>query len=174
VALAALVAIGLVTAAWWALALYPAATAPDWVSRTRLACFGAAPGGLPNAGGWILLAGEPLGMLAMLLAAFGDAVRRDLRWAASHVAGRMFLAACLVAVAWGRQARHRSRGGWPCRASFATSGLASSPDEQRPAARLDGSARTDVRPAGSPRRARPGSFPPSRTARRCRRRRVKF
>ena len=101
VALAALVAIGLVTAAWWALALYPAATAPEWVNRTRLACFGAAPGGLPNAGGWILLAGEPLGMLAMLLAAFGDAVRRDLRWAASHTAGRLFLAASLAAAAWG-------------------------------------------------------------------------
>jgi cytochrome oxidase Cu insertion factor (SCO1/SenC/PrrC family) len=100
-ALAALVAIVLVTAAWWALALYPAATAPEWVNRTRLACFGAAPGGLPNAGGWILLAGEPVGMLAMLFAAFGDAVRRDLRWAVSHSAGRMFLAAGLAAVAWG-------------------------------------------------------------------------
>jgi cytochrome oxidase Cu insertion factor (SCO1/SenC/PrrC family) len=126
VALAALVAIGLVTAAWWALALYPAATAPEWVNRTRLACFGAAPGGLPNAGGWILLAGEPLGMLAMLLAAFGDAVRRDLRWAASHVAGRMFLAACLVAVAWGTAgATSVARRMAVQSESFATSGVAS-------------------------------------------------
>ena len=103
-ALSAVVAIGLVTAAWWTLALYPAATAPEWVNRTRLVCFGAAPGGLPDAGGWILLAGEPLGMLALLFSAFGEAVRRDLRWAASYGAGRMFLAATLAAVAWGATA----------------------------------------------------------------------
>lgn len=126
VALAALAAIGLVTAAWWALALYPAATAPEWVNRTRLACFGAAPGGLPNAGGWILLAGEPLGMLAMLFAAFGDAVRRDLRWAASHTAGRLFLAASLAAVAWGTTgAASVARRMAAQSESFATSGTAS-------------------------------------------------
>jgi len=125
-ALAALVAIGLVTAAWWTLALYPAAAAPEWVNRTRLACFGAAPGGLPNAGGWILLAGEPLGMLAMLFAAFGDAVWRDLRWAASHYAGRMFLAVNVASVAWGAAgassvARRMARQA----ESVATSGVAS-------------------------------------------------
>jgi cytochrome oxidase Cu insertion factor (SCO1/SenC/PrrC family) len=125
-ALAALVAIGLITAAWWTLALYPAAAAPEWVNRTRLACFGAAPGGLPNAGGWILLAGEPLGMLAMLFAAFGDAVWRDLRWAASHYAGRMFLAVNLAGVACGAAGASSVARRMARRAeSFATSGVAS-------------------------------------------------
>ena len=62
VALAALGVIVLVTVAWWALALYPAGAAtPEWVARTRLVCFGAMPGGLPSAGGWVLLVGEPWG-----------------------------------------------------------------------------------------------------------------
>jgi len=101
VALAALGAIGLVTVAWWALALYPAATAPEWVSRTRLACFGAAPGGLPNAGGWILLVGEPIGMVAMLVAVWGDALRRDLKALAGRASGRMVLGAAAGAFLWG-------------------------------------------------------------------------
>ena len=82
-----------VTAGWWALALYPASVQPEWLARTRLACFGAAPGGLPNAGGWVLLVGEPLGMLGVLLAGWGGALRRDLAvlvgrwWGRALVAG---------------------------------------------------------------------------------------
>ncbi|HEX6314312.1 MAG TPA: SCO family protein [Gemmatimonadaceae bacterium] len=101
VALAALGVIGLVTAAWWALALYPAASAPEWVSRTRLACFGAEPGGLPNAGGWILLAGQPAGMLAMLFAGWGGVLRRDLRWAAGREWGKGLFGVAAVALVWG-------------------------------------------------------------------------
>jgi cytochrome oxidase Cu insertion factor (SCO1/SenC/PrrC family) len=100
VALAALGVVGLVTAAWWALALYPAASAPEWVSRTRLACFGAVPGGLPNAGGWVLLVGQPVGMLAVLFAAWGDALRGDLRWLSSRLVGRVVLGAALGVVTW--------------------------------------------------------------------------
>lgn len=100
-ALAALGAVGLVTAAWWVLALYPAATAPEWMIRTRYVCFGAPPGGLPNAGGWILLAGQPIGMLVMLFAGWGNAVVRDLRWFASRLPGKMVLAVATAAVAWG-------------------------------------------------------------------------
>lgn len=99
VAVAALAAVGLVTAAWWALALYPVASAPDWVNRTRLACFGAAPGGPPNAGGWVFLVGEPVGMLAMLFAAWGDAVRADLRWLASRAVGRAALGLAIATMA---------------------------------------------------------------------------
>ena len=40
-ALLTLVAIIAITAAWWALALWPVgASAPEWLARTRSACFG--------------------------------------------------------------------------------------------------------------------------------------
>ena len=90
----ALLLILVITAAWWALALWPVGTVePAWLLRTRAACFGSAPGGLPDAGGWILLIGEPIGMLAVLLAVWGGALRRELqrlhadrRWRAVMVA----------------------------------------------------------------------------------------
>jgi cytochrome oxidase Cu insertion factor (SCO1/SenC/PrrC family) len=100
-AVAALGAVGLVTAAWWVLALYPAASAPEWMIRTRYVCFGAPAGGLPNAGGWILLAGQPVGMLVMLFAGWGNAVRRDLRWLVSRFSGQVVLAVAAGGVAWG-------------------------------------------------------------------------
>ncbi len=80
----ALLLIGVITAAWWALALWPVgAVEPEWLLRTRAACFGSAPGGWPDAGGWILLIGEPIGMVGVLLAVWGGALRDDLRklWA---------------------------------------------------------------------------------------------
>jgi protein SCO1/2 len=76
IALAAIVAI---TAAWWALALWPAGSVqPEWLWRTRAACFGAAPGGLPDARGWILLIGEPVGMVGVLIAVWGRSLEADL------------------------------------------------------------------------------------------------
>lgn len=85
IALIALVVILVITAAWWALALWPAGTAqPEWLARTRAACFGSARGGLPNAGGWILLIGEPIGMLGILLAVWRRALWRDLRLVFGH------------------------------------------------------------------------------------------
>jgi cytochrome oxidase Cu insertion factor (SCO1/SenC/PrrC family) len=101
VALAALGTVGLVTAAWWVLALYPAAAAPEWMIRTRYVCFGAPPGGLPNAGGWILLVGQPLGMLVMLFAGWGDALRRDLRVFAERAHGKLVLGLVAGAALWG-------------------------------------------------------------------------
>ncbi len=90
----ALLAILAITAAWWALALWPAgAVEPAWLIRTRAVCFGSVPGGLPDAGGWILLIGEPLGMLGALLVVWGGALREELgglgadrRWRAVMVA----------------------------------------------------------------------------------------
>jgi len=91
-----------VTASWWALALLPIGSpAPEWVLRTRLACFGAGPEGLPNAGGWVLLIGEPIGMLGVLLAVWGDALRQDLRWLASTRVGRLGMAATILGLVWG-------------------------------------------------------------------------
>lgn len=76
----ALLLILVITAAWWALALWPAGTVePEWLLRTRAACFGSMPGGLPDAGGWILLIGEPIGMLGSLLLVWGEALRGDFR-----------------------------------------------------------------------------------------------
>ena len=76
--LIALAVILAVTVGWWALALWPAgAVEPEWLARTRAACFGSVPGSGPDAGGWILLIGEPLGMAAMIAVVFGRSLRRD-------------------------------------------------------------------------------------------------
>lgn len=78
-ALIGLVAILAITLAWWALALWPVGSVePEWLARTRAACFGSSNGGLPGASGWILLIGEPIGMLAMLLLGWGRSLRHDL------------------------------------------------------------------------------------------------
>jgi cytochrome oxidase Cu insertion factor (SCO1/SenC/PrrC family) len=96
-ALAALGAILLVTVAWWLLALWPSGPAvPEWLERTRAVCFGVAPGGLPHAGGWMLLIGEPIGMVGFLLFAWGGAVRDGLRALAASGAGRVLLAVSAV------------------------------------------------------------------------------
>ena len=95
-ALTALLAIVLITAAWWALALWPAAAEPEWLARTRAACFGSERGGLPAPSGWILLIGEPLGMLGMLVAIGGRALRRDVEWLAAS-RGRRVVAITLAA-----------------------------------------------------------------------------
>ncbi len=93
-ALVALVAILAITAAWWALALWPVGEAePEWLTRTRAACFGSMRGGFPDAGGWILLIGEPLGMLGVLFAVWGRSVRRDLRLVLTRPRWRLATAA---------------------------------------------------------------------------------
>ena len=105
-ALMALLVIVMITVGWWALALWPAgAVEPEWLARTRSACFGSERGGLPGTSGWILLIGEPIGMLGILFAAWGAALTRDLRsvrsdwrWAAAAVAVIVTLTAGLGAV----------------------------------------------------------------------------
>jgi protein SCO1/2 len=99
-ALIALAAILAITAAWWALALWPAgALEPEWLTRTRAACFGSSRGGLPDAGGWILLLGEPPGMIGVLLAVWGGSLRRDLRWLGAHRLRRAIATAGVVVAA---------------------------------------------------------------------------
>jgi len=101
-ALLALGAIVVITASWWLLALWPVEAPPDWLSRTRAVCFGAGPSGLPDAGGWILLVGQPLGMLAFLLLVWGRSVAAALRAVTvGRVAGRIALAASLLLLAAG-------------------------------------------------------------------------
>ncbi|HEX6643431.1 MAG TPA: SCO family protein [Gemmatimonadales bacterium] len=93
-ALIALAAILLITAAWWALALWPASAEPEWLTRTRAACFGSERGGLPDVSGWILLIGEPIGMLGALVAIWGRSLRQDFAW----LTARPFRRAATVSV----------------------------------------------------------------------------
>ena len=88
--LAALLAI---TVAWWALALWPVeGVPPAWLERARAVCFNAGPSGLPDASGWLLLVGQPVGMLAVLMVIAGDAVREGLRRAFASPAGLLAVA----------------------------------------------------------------------------------
>lgn len=92
-ALAALAALLVITVAWWALALWPVpGVPPAWLERARLVCFNTGPSGLPDASGWLLLVGQPIGMLAVLMVIAGDAVRAGLRRAFASPAGLLAVA----------------------------------------------------------------------------------
>lgn len=92
-ALGALGFILVVTAAWWALALWPTpASAPEWLTRARAVCFNTTETGLPDASGWLLLIGQPLGMTAVLLVVWTEPVLGGLRRLAGARAGRAALA----------------------------------------------------------------------------------
>lgn len=84
-ALSALVFLLLITASWWALALWPTGSG-SWLARTQAVCFGVRENGLPDVGGWTALVGSPLGMLAVLIVAarapFARLARRvrHVRW----------------------------------------------------------------------------------------------
>lgn len=102
VAFPALLVLLLITAAWWALALWPVpSNVPEWVLRTRAACFGTMANGLPGPGGWILLIGEPIGMIGVLMAVWGDALRTDVRRLRASFGGRMMMGLPLLLVMGG-------------------------------------------------------------------------
>ena len=104
-ALSALAAILAVTAAWWALALWPAgAETPAWVVETRAVCFGTRPDGLPAPAGWLVLVGEPIGMLGFLLTVWGQDVRDGLRALGRSLPGRTLLAGGVLALVLGSTA----------------------------------------------------------------------
>lgn len=91
-AVLALALIIAITASWWALALWPMSEqTPDWLARTRYVCFGATRRGLPDAGGWTLLIGQPVGMLVMLMAVWGGNLRAGVRGLMARVAGQLTL-----------------------------------------------------------------------------------
>ena len=101
-ALVALVAIALITVAWWALALHPVTAAtPHWLARTQAVCFGTGPTGLPSVGGWIVLIGEPVGMVIALLLIWGGSLRRDLRWLRARRWGPAAMAVAGLALGFG-------------------------------------------------------------------------
>lgn len=113
-AMGALAAILAITACWWALALWPAGpAAPDWLLRTREVCFGTTALGLPEAGGWILLIGQPLGMIALLAVVWPAELRAGFARLMTHVPGQITVgtvAALLVTGAWGAAVRVRTAG----------------------------------------------------------------
>lgn len=89
--------IAAITAAWWALALWPLPEeAPSWLARTRYVCFGSTVTGLPNGGGWLLLIAEPISLTAVLLVVWGGAVRDGLRVLAARPWGRIALHAAVA------------------------------------------------------------------------------
>lgn len=93
-ALAGLAALVGLTAAWWALALWPLpAEAPGWLERTRAVCFGTTASGLPDASGWLALVLQPATMAILLAAIAGREVASGLRALAATAAGRAALAA---------------------------------------------------------------------------------
>lgn len=82
----------LTTGLWWALALWPLpATAPPWLERARYVCFNTTESGLPDRSGWILLIGQPLGMVGILLAGWGARVRETLRHLRRTAPGKVLL-----------------------------------------------------------------------------------
>jgi cytochrome oxidase Cu insertion factor (SCO1/SenC/PrrC family) len=87
-----------VTAAWWALALWPLpATAPEWLSRTRAVCFGTTASGLPDVQGWMLLFLQPALMLGQVVAIWGRDLAAEARSLAGSRSGRLALAGFAIA-----------------------------------------------------------------------------
>ena len=101
-AMAGLVGLLAITVAWWALALWPVGGVPPaWLERARAVCFNAGPSGLPDASGWLLLVGQPIGMLAVLMVIAGDAVREGMRRAFASSAGLLGVAVVVGGLAGG-------------------------------------------------------------------------
>ena len=114
---AALAAISVITAAWWALALWPAGDFPPaWLASTRAVCFGVRGSGPPDFGGWLFLIGEPAGLLVMLTVIGGGALRAELafvrQWLDRHPMMRVAgMAAAAVAIVAALQAAVRPTAG---------------------------------------------------------------
>jgi cytochrome oxidase Cu insertion factor (SCO1/SenC/PrrC family) len=88
--LSALTFLLVATVAWWALALWPLPSdTPQWLERARAVCFNVTETGLPDASGWVLLVGQPIGMVAVLLVGWRDEVLDALRHLASTARGRL-------------------------------------------------------------------------------------
>ena len=101
-ALAALWLILATTASWWALALWPAGPeAPQWLLRTREVCFGVQDDALPSLGGWLLLVGQPLGMLGLLMVVWGRELRAGLARAMTRAGGQVMAGVTLALVVMG-------------------------------------------------------------------------
>ena len=91
-AVAALFAIAIVTVSWWALALWPVeADAPQWFLLTREVCFGSTADSLPSAVGWMLLVGQPAGMVLLLAVVWGRELRAGMALVTARFAGQVMV-----------------------------------------------------------------------------------
>lgn len=119
----ALAVLLLATVVWWALALWPVpGEAPEWLARARSVCFNTRENGLPDASGWLLLIGQPLGMLAALMVGWGRPVRAGIAWLGASAAGRTLLVSACVMLLAGLAAAGVRVGSAQQDASFALSG----------------------------------------------------
>ncbi len=130
-----------ITATWWGLALWPLGSgAPAWIVRAQAVCFGTQTNGLPDASGWLALILQPAIMFTSLAFIAGDAVVDGVRSAFRLTAGRIAIAAVIVAGVLGiGAATHRVRSAPTWDTAF--SPWAPIPDNyprlNRPAPRLD-------------------------------------
>lgn len=98
----ALTGVLVVTAAWWALALWPLpATTPEWLTRTRAVCFGSTPSGLPDTQGWMLLFLQPTLMLGQVVGIWSQDLAADLKFLRASRTGRLALAGLALALVVG-------------------------------------------------------------------------
>ena len=98
----ALTGVLVVTAAWWALALWPLpATTPEWLTRTRAVCFGSTPSGLPDTQGWMLLFLQPTLMLGQVVGIWSQDLAADLKVLRASRSGRLALAGLALALVVG-------------------------------------------------------------------------
>ena len=124
--LGTLAAILAITASWWSVALWPlSSAAPEWLLRTREVCFGSTPDSLPSLAGWLTLAGQPLGMIALLVVVWGEDLRTGFASLLSTFGGQCIAGATAAGLVLGAGAvleRVRTAGTEP----FATGGAESS------------------------------------------------
>ncbi len=90
-----------VTVLWWGFALFAVPGVPEWVARARAVCFNITESGLPDAKGWLLLVGQPVGMFLTLYAGWKREVDDTLRHLRAHAAGRRLLAGTGVVIVTG-------------------------------------------------------------------------
>jgi protein SCO1 len=116
-ALSTLVGILAITASWWSLALWRVdPSTPAWFLRTRAVCFGATLNDLPNAGGWLLLIGQPLGMLVLLTAVWSAELRAGFALATRRLVGQVLVGFAGAAIVAGLAAAAARVTGWDAQA----------------------------------------------------------
>jgi protein SCO1/2 len=97
--LVALVAWVAITVGWWSLALWPMpGDTSQWLLRARAVCFNTTDTGLPDASGWLLLVGQPIGMLAVLVVGWPAALRGTLGELTGGSLGRIITGAVGLAL----------------------------------------------------------------------------
>jgi protein SCO1/2 len=100
--LGALAVLMAATLLWWAFALWPLPSdAVPWLERARFVCFNTTDSGLPDASGWVLLIGQPIGMLALLMVGWGGRVREALYHLTSSASGRLLATAITLVMVGG-------------------------------------------------------------------------